>query len=254
MENRNPYIDFWFLLVAALLIVSLYSFVKEPISVSLKQSGVSDFLFPDTTSYAADIQEENLAPKMDSTAQSILLIGDSMLEGLSPAMLAYAKQNGHELNSVVWYSSTTKYFGESDTLRHFIKQFKPTYIFLSIGANELMVGDIKKHRASFVNHIIKSCDTIPYIWIGPPNWREDTGINEMILEQAGKRRYFPSKDLTFERARDGAHPTRASARNWMDSLARWVADSSAHPILMDKPSDSLKVKGNGIRVVLQPLK
>ena len=60
-----------------------------------------------------------------------------MLEGLSPRMAAYADANGHTLYSVIWYSSTSEVWGESTKLQEYIKEFKPTYEFISLGANEL---------------------------------------------------------------------------------------------------------------------
>ena len=103
-----------------------------------------------------------------------------MLEGLGPRMAAYAKNNGHKLNNVIWYSSTSQVWGESDTLKHFIKRFKPDYIIVSLGANELFVKDIIKKREKFVTRILSQIGNISYIWIGPPNWKEDTCINELV--------------------------------------------------------------------------
>lgn len=257
MNLKNPFLELILLLLIALGVITAYSFLEKPITVELRQSEAADYFRPDTTAMDSILVESldlNATPVMDTAAQSILLIGDSMLEGLSPRLLEYAMQNGHELNSVVWYSSTTKYFGQSDTLAYFIKKHKPTYVLLSLGANELFVKNIKKDRLEFVRHIIKTIDTIPYVWIGPPNWKDDTGINEMIVENTGRRRYYPSKRLKFDRAKDGAHPTHTSSAKWIDSLAVWISDSSAHPIRLAKPEPEIKRKGNGIRTILQPIK
>lgn len=255
--RNNPFIDFWLLLVASLLIFIAYSFSDSPHSIELKQSELSDFFYTDTTlandSLPIDLVV-NSKPVMDSSSQSILLIGDSMLEGLSPRLLDYATHNGHTLNSVVWYSSTTKYFGQCDTLAHFIREYRPSYIFISLGANELFVKNIKKERQEFVEHILAQIDTIPYIWIGPPNWKPDTGINELIVENVGKSKYYPSIRLKYDRTKDGAHPTHASSARWIDSVAQWVMDSSAYPILLNRPDTIVNVKGNGIRKILQPIK
>ena len=52
----------------------------------------------------------------------ILFIGDSMLEGLSPRLAAYAKENGHSLYSVIWYSSTSEIWGETTKVKEFINK------------------------------------------------------------------------------------------------------------------------------------
>ena len=40
----------------------------------------------------------------------LLVVGDSMLEGLSPRLASYARLNGHKLYTVIWYSSTPTAF------------------------------------------------------------------------------------------------------------------------------------------------
>lgn len=189
--------------------------------------------------------------QMDTTAQNILIIGDSMLEGLNKRLGDYAKANGHNLNSVIWYSSTTEYWGTCDTLTVFLNRFKPTFLFISLGGNELFVKDIKEKRTGFLRNILKQIGNIPFVWIGPPNWKPDTGINEMVAENVGKGQFFLSDGMHFDRQKDGAHPTYASAALWFDSIARWMPDHTAHPIRLEKPADSIKGRPQRV-VVLQP--
>lgn len=256
--KENPFTSFWLLLVVSFLVFLSYSFADPFISLPFKRSRLADFFRSDTSVLPYDqvvvVEEESISPVMDSTAQSILLIGDSMLEGLSPPFLRYATQNGHTFNAVLWYSSSTKYFGECDTLSAFIKKYEPTFILLSLGTNELFIRDIQKERAVFVKRILSQIDSTPYVWIGPPNWKEDTGINELILRNTGYGRYFESKRLDFERTKDGAHPTFPSAAKWVDSIACWIMAASAHPILLEKPDSALVCNGNGIREILKPLR
>jgi hypothetical protein len=186
----------------------------------------------------------------DTASKTILFIGDSMLEGLSPRLAAYAEANGHKLYTVIWYSSTSKIWGDAHKLSAYIKQFKPDYIFVCLGANELFVKDIVNKRDKCVKSIISEIGSIPYVWIGPPNWKDDTGINQLIARNAAEGCYFKSAGMTFERAKDGAHPTRKSAASWMDSVARWMPRHSSHPIKMSRPA---KQAGRANRVVvLQP--
>ena len=46
----------------------------------------------------------------------ILFVGDSMLEELSRRLDDYAVANGHTLQTVVWYGSTTEKWGMTQTL------------------------------------------------------------------------------------------------------------------------------------------
>lgn len=192
-------------------------------------------------------------PKLvDTTSKTILFIGDSMLEGLSPRLAAYAKENGHTLYTVIWYSSTSKIWSDAAKLTVYIRKFQPDYIFVCLGANELFVKDIMAKRDKCVRNIIKEIGNIPFVWIGPPNWKPDTGINRLIAGNVGDGHYFKSEGMEFERAKDGAHPTHQSAALWMDSVVRWMYLHTQHPIKLDVPSVA-QARPKKV-VVLQPLK
>jgi len=177
---------------------------------------------------------------MDTTKQRILLIGDSMLEGLMLRLKDYTEANHHDLKPVIWYGSSTKIFGTHDTLAYFVRQFKPTYIWICLGGNELFVRGIKKERDPYVKNILRQIGNCKYIWIGPPNWKEDTGINDLIVSNVGDLRFFPSKNLKYQRAKDGAHPTHAAAAIWIDSIASWVVNKSMYPIRLNRPASKTK--------------
>ena len=82
------------------------------------------------------------ADARDTSSHRILFVGDSMAGGLRHRMSQYATANGHTMEVVAWYSSSSKYWAKTDTLSAFIRKFKPTYIFLCIGSNELFVRNI----------------------------------------------------------------------------------------------------------------
>jgi len=204
----------------------------------------------DTVFKIDTLSKQEYMSRLDTTKQRILIIGDSMLENLRFRLRDYCEENGHEMKSVIWYSSTTEYFGQSDTLAYFIKQYNPTYILFVVGANELFVKDIKKKRQKYVEHILAQIGNRKFIWIGPPNWKEDTGINEMIVENVGEKRYYPSLKLKYKRHKDGAHPLKASAYAWMDSVATWITTQSMYPIVLNKPTKTSK--GSTNTTMLQP--
>lgn len=241
------YIGIWMILFVSFVLFAALSFY-DTIDVGGQELKTSDILSvltekPDEV-VATEIETANeLATsvetkiEVDTASQTILFIGDSMLEGLSPRLAAYAKHNGHKLYTVIWYSSTSEIWGETTKLAEYIKKYKPTYVFICLGANELFVRDISSKRDKYVKNIISQIGSLPYVWIGPPNWKEDTGINDLIATNVAQGTFFLSNGMHFDRASDGAHPTRSSAILWMDSVARWMPNHSAHPILMEMPEE-----------------
>ncbi len=257
--------DVWRFIAIILISVGFltaYSFSSKTIkigTVELKKTNIKTFLVGDTIlqSAMAAVKIKEEVPQMDSSAQNILLIGDSMLEQLRWAVRNYCEANGHQLNTVMWYSSQSMWFGQHDTLKYYIKKHKPSYILLVLGANELFVSNIKSKRADFVKKIINDMDTIPFIWVGPPNWKKDTGINDLILRYAKSGRYYPTYTISlnnpnFGRYRDGAHPLPSAANYWMDELAVWIMQKSDYPILLNKPQEKGKMSTN--TTILQPLR
>lgn len=188
-------------------------------------------------SSAAEKERKRETP--DTSAQNILFFGDSMLEGLCRRFIDYTEQNGHKLHTVVWYSSSSEIWAKTDTLQHFIRKFRPTYIVVCLGSNELFVRDID-NRKKCIRRIVEKIGDIPFVWISPPNWKKDTGINEAIIEVVGRDRYFDSTHLKLERGADHAHPTFPAAAQWMDLIAKWMeSDSVRHPIVMKWPERDL---------------
>lgn len=190
----------------------------------------------DSLNPAYAVIRETAATYNPDTTQNILFIGDSMLEGLTRRFINYTDETGHELNTIIWYSSTTESWANTDTLNYFIKKFAPTYIVICLGSNELFIKDLSKRKENIAK-IINRIGTIPFVWISPPNWKEDTGINEAILRAVGKDRYFDSRNLNLERGHDHAHPTFRAAGEWMDTIALWMSsDERMFPLRLNYPS------------------
>lgn len=254
MKKRfGSYLGLWLLLVVAFgiftalsafgpLKIGDYEFKSSeiwPTLTSAPESREAGLTGGEDNSLTANSENDSSAKKpipIDTVPKTILFIGDSMLDGLSPRLAAYAKENGHTLYTVVWYSSTSEFWGNTPKLREYINQLNPDFVFISLGANEMFVKDIAQKRDKYVKNIVKDLGSIPYVWIGPPNWKEDTGINDLVAKNVGADHFFKTKGMNFPRMKDGAHPTHEAAIGWMDSVARWMPLHSAHPIKMNKPT------------------
>jgi len=181
------------------------------------------------------VVKNNIPVLTDTTKHRILLIGDSEIGGLRYSINDYCRENGHKIVlAVEWYSATTFNFGRSDTIDKIIARYKPTYIFMVLGLNELYAKDLKARKIA-ANQLAEKIKGIPYTWIGPANWQEDFGINKVYESSAEPGAYFMSKNLTLPRSKDGRHPDNKGYRLWMDSIAAWVQTSAKYKIKMKVP-------------------
>lgn len=240
------------LLVVALAVITLISFLDDDITIGgikVKKSPIAKtlrekYLTTEEKQKAEEIRQEALVQKarpqenpIDTAPQVFLFIGDSMTQNLSIRAAAYAKQNGHKIHTINWDSSGTRIWAQSDELDNFIEKYHPTFIFISLGSNELYIRNLDPYR-EYVRTILKKIGDIPYVWIGPPNWKKDEGINDMLLEETAPGTFFRSEGIQLARKSDQIHPTRDAAVIWFDSVARWIP-KSAHPIRLTIPSDSI---------------
>lgn len=176
---------------------------------------------------------------VDTTANTILFIGDSMLEGLGPRLAAYCDKSGHTLIEVIWYSSSTLCWAQTGRLTELINKYHPTYIMVCLGANELYVPDIRTARKPHLKKMLAEIGDLPYLWIGPPNWDKDTGINDLLADNLDEGCFYKSAGDQFDRSRDGAHPTRASASQWMDRVIKWMGAHATYPLRLNYPGDGV---------------
>lgn len=244
---KNKYVALWLLLALALVGFITFSFVEDfKIGEWQPKKGSFRDLLTEkdkedlpiaADSLSLDTEIISTAIKTDSLPQNIFIFGDSMTFNLALRLAQYAKKNGHTIHSVNWDSSNTKIWAEHDTLSYYLKLYRPTQVFISLGSNEMYFKD-PSSRLPYVKKILEVIDTIPYVWIGPPNWKEDTGINDMIERACKSGSFFRSAGMEFKRKKDNIHPTREASALWVDSIMRWIPKSS-HPFIVEVPGDSI---------------
>ncbi len=172
----------------------------------------------------------------DSTHHRILLLGDSEAGGIKNVLNDYCQNNGHKLVATIeWSSATSINFAKADTISRIIDRYKPTYIMVLFGLNEVLSKDaeFRKNMARLVHKRIKRT---PYAWIGPTNWGQDFVVTDAFKAAADSAAFFPSKSLTFSKASDGRHPSLAGYRIWMAYVANWLQTSARWKIKMNRPS------------------
>ena len=171
----------------------------------------------------------------DTIKHRILLIGDSECGGLCFPLNDYCEQNGHKLLlSLAWNSATVFNFAFSDTINKIILKYKPSYLFIVFGLNELPARDLEQRKKA-ADQFAKKISGIPYLWIGPANYMNDYGINKVFESAAETDCFFLTNNMELPRGEDGRHPSIKGYRLWMDSIAKWINKSAKYKIAMEKP-------------------
>ena len=250
---KRHYLGIWMLLLTAFMIFFALSIVGNTTlgAFELRTANIYDKLtYIEPASVVLEPEPVASLPVLDTVPQRILLMGDSMLEGLSPRLAAYAQQNNHKLFTVIWYSSSSRVWAKSQNIEKYIEKFKPTYIFICLGANELFIKNVAELREGYVKTVIEKLGDIPYVWIGPPNKQKDTGINDLLKKTVPADKFFLTKGMKFSYFEDQIHPTRASAIEWMDSVVRWMPTHCKRQIKLDSPTMT-KAKPEALLIVKQ---
>ena len=174
----------------------------------------------------------------DTIKHRVLLIGDSECGGLCFPLNDYCEQNGHKLLlSLAWNSATVFNFAFSDTINKIILKYKPSYLFIVFGLNELPARDLEQRKKA-ADQFAKKIGGIPYLWIGPANYMNDYGINKVFESAAETDCFFLTNNMELPRGEDGRHPSIKGYRLWMDSIAKWIKISAKYKIAMEKPTKS----------------
>lgn len=254
MKNYLKLISIFVISISILL---AYAILPPEIAekIHLKQIGLNAIRNGNKTDIKAILDDTNDTTPVtdreptDTTTQRVFMFGDSMTALLAARFADYAKENGHLFTCVTWNASTTKTWAESDTITAYMRRIKPTHVFVCLGSNELFTKD-ETNRKKYIKMIKDKIGKVPVIWIGPPNWQNDYGLNQWILDIMGEKAFFPSLKYTYERQKDGAHPTYASGVKWMDNIVKWINNGhSVHPFRLKVTT----LKHSGYKQIIIPV-
>lgn len=154
---------------------------------------------------------------------AVLHIGDSFaLAGFAKALKPRMKALGVRYEVRAETSSfTTTWSGKIDLL---ISNTQPDLVIINLGANEVANVDPPAH-APAVRHIVSAIGNRPCVWVSPPSWRKDTGIQDVIRQNSAPCRYFDSDKLVsqpIQRQGDKIHPTDEGGAVWADAFWSWL--------------------------------
>ncbi|HEX8137648.1 MAG TPA: SGNH/GDSL hydrolase family protein [Pyrinomonadaceae bacterium] len=152
--------------------------------------------------------------------KSVLLVGDSMAEGLRPSLQQRVEAAGGRFFGEAWQSSTIIGWQGSGRLREMIERYRPDIVFISLGSNELEARR-PEDRAPLVKQMVAELGQRPAYWIGPPSWREDRGLLRVIAENFQPGHFYNASNLQVPRQRDGKHPTSEGFAEWTQLIWAW---------------------------------
>ena len=141
------------------------------------------------------------------------MVGGGLCKALAPRF----KADGTKFIRDVWESASIMAFDESDRIPTLMKRYNPDLVLLTLGANDVF-NDHPEYMVKHIESIVKKLGHRDCVWIGPPLWKKDKGLIEVIRNHAAPCRFYDSQGLVLQRAGDGIHPTEKGGEVWADAF------------------------------------
>lgn len=153
----------------------------------------------------------------------VLQIGDSFADALGKELGKLLRASG--LRTAL-ETKTPSYIGDwayGPTLPKLLASFDPDLVLVTLGANELEVPEPAR-RVVPVQRLVKQLAGRPCVWILPPLWKADTGVMQVIKDNAGSCRVLDSSALvgSLPRGPDRIHPNAAGRARWASAVLDWL--------------------------------
>lgn len=167
-------------------------------------------------------------PRLSSDSR-VLLIGDSMAQGLLPQVKGLATDSEVPYIGAGIPGTTVLQWLGSDWLRRKLLDLKPTHVLIALGTNDAFSGaapEVVAERAKTLIQNIQEAGAHP-IWIGAPSLpetyagtRPDPAVLQAIKDVAPV--YFSSEEYTIPRGPDSLHPSAAGYAGWAGAIWNWL--------------------------------
>ena len=151
--------------------------------------------------------------------KTVLLVGDSMAEGIGPWLQQKVMAAGGRFVSRFNRSSTISWWA-SGPLQSALARHQPDIVFIALGSNEIFMAR-PQTAAPFIWRIVAQLGSRSAFWVGPPCWEPDHGLVGVIEANFMSGRFYNSNSLRVTRARDGKHPTAQGYQHWVNLIWAW---------------------------------
>jgi len=157
------------------------------------------------------------------TGTRVLQVGDSFAAALGSELGKLLKQAGVRTSVE---SKTPSYIGEwafGKVLPQAISDYNPDLVLVTLGANEVEVPQ-PEQRVGAIQRLVKTIGARPCVWILPPLWKADTGLMQVIKDNAKPCQVLDSSVLvpSLPRARDHIHPSSEGRVIWATAVFDWL--------------------------------
>jgi lysophospholipase L1-like esterase len=157
----------------------------------------------------------------------VLLLGDSLAQGLGPPLTRLAEAAGVSLVARGIQSSTIRQWLAGSSLVDAVRQSEPSLTLVCLGTNDMGALDAgaEGRRAGELIDALFQSSSATVAWIGPPSLPVDkSAFRAALAAMCNPRdvRIFDSQALDLARAPDRIHMTPAGYRAWAESIAAWV--------------------------------
>jgi len=157
------------------------------------------------------------------TGTKVLQVGDSFADALGVELGKLLKRSGLRTSLE---TKTPSYIGDwafGPALRKAISDYNPDLVLITLGANEVEIP-VPAQRVGPIQRLVKSLGDRPCVWILPPLWKQDTGLMQVIKDNAKPCQVLDSSTLvpSLPRGPDHIHPSTEGRVQWAAAVYEWL--------------------------------
>ncbi len=177
-------------------------------------------------------------PPRDLHGKTVLHAGDSMVGGnggLAKGLSAIFKAQGARFVRDAEVAVSIRKYSQAPRFRRLLEHYQPDIVILTLGANDVFLPS-PDYFAPYVESIVKAVGARECYWVGPPTWKPDTGIVNVIREHAGRCKFFDSSHLDLARAKDHIHPSDSGGEEWASQFWAFFQGKTSPAPLLARPA------------------
>jgi hypothetical protein len=156
----------------------------------------------------------------------VLQVGDSFAAALGIELGKRLKAAGVRTSLEYKTASYVPTWAFGPDLPKLISNYNPDLVLVTLGANELEIPE-PAQRATAVQRLVKKLGDRPCLWILPPLWKPDTGLMQVIKDNAAPCKVLDSSALVKDlpRGPDHIHPNAEGREIWAEAVFQWLKKS-----------------------------